>query len=298
MNPNSIPSAKQDAAFISTPQNSSITGREQGKYMFLCFFFILFISPLTSGAGIVTTLPPLAGLVLMLDADAEIACLLPPGADAHDFQLTPRQVQTLKKADLLVRSSYDDGHWSGIRLTGRSLDLWPQSSHAWLRPSAVRDILPALAEALSLAAPERRAQITKTLAQALADSKAVEHAWRKALAPYRRTGVIMQHNAWQALMDNYKVPVWSVLESHHHGDNIRPHRLEAALAQLRSHPEALLWGNQQHANRGLQWLQQHAANKSSAALLLFDPLGDCGSTWVQLMHNNLSILSSHTGSKP
>jgi len=274
-----------------------VCGRSRQMFMQLlvqaCALFALCLAPSVAMAGIVTTLPPLAGLVLLLDAEADVRCLLPPGADAHDFQLAPRQVQALKKADLLIRSSYDDGHWAGIALPGHSLDMWPEHSHAWLSPATVRAKLPELAAALQRLAPNRSEQIADALQQAEEACNDFDKAWRQALAPYRDHGVIMQHNAWQPALRDYGVPVWSVLESSHQGDAIRPHRLEEALALLRAHPGAILWGNHRHTNRGLQWLQQHSGQKTR--LLYADPLGDCGQTWAQLMQANLDMLGHFPG---
>ena len=257
--------------------------------LFLFAFFPFLIAPSAATAAIVTTLPPLTGLVLMLDAEADVHCLLPPGADAHDFQLTPKQVQSLKQADLLVRSSFDDGHWSGISLPERTLDLWPEHAHAWLSPAAVINILPNLAELLQSLAPEREQAIAQALSKALSHAYAMNVRWYKALEVYHARGVIMQHNAWQPVLAAYKVPVWTVLESQHHDENIRPHQLEKALDQLRAHPDALLWGNRRHANRALEWLNQHQES-GDAHVVYFDPLGDCGTTWLQLMQANLNLL--------
>jgi len=253
-----------------------------------------FSAPTNSHAAIVTTLPPLAGFVRLLDTDADVRCLLSPGADAHEFQLSPHQVQALKQAELLVRSSYDDGHWSGLSLPGRTFDVWPKTAHAWLSPQAVRQQLPRLAAALQRLAPQRKQRIDDNLAQALKQCDAIDNALENALAPYRKSGVIMQHNAWAKVLESYAVPVWSVLESHHHGANIRPRRLESALAQLGKHPQAILWGNRQHANRGLIWLKKHSAEKSAKErpLLLLNPLGNCDMNWLQLMQANLDSLNN------
>jgi len=281
------------------PRLARVSGRLLGGLLCLgiCLGACMGLTAANASAkGIVTTLPPLTGLVLLLDAEADVHCLLPPGADAHEFQLTPRQVQMLKQADLLIRSSYDDGHWSGIGSHRRSFDLWPTQAHAWLSPNAVRDKLPALAAELQALAPERRAQIAAALTRALQACDAADADWRKALAPYREAGAIMQHNAWAAVLQHYGVPVWSVLESGHHGDAIGPHRLEQALGLLQAHSGALLWGNRRHASRALQWLQEHAGNGAWPRLLLFDPLGECGMTWPQLMQRNLDTLRQAGGS--
>ncbi len=245
-----------------------------------------------ASAGIVATLPPLAGLVRMLDPAAEVHCLLPPGADPHHFQLTPKQVQLLRQADLLLRSSYDDGHWSGIHARSASFDMWPKQGHAWTSPEKVRARLPALAAELQKLAPQRSAAIAAALQRAEQSCDALDTAWRQALAPYRKSGVIMQHNAWQAMLQHYGVPVWEVLEAGGHGDEIGPHKLETALGLLRAHPGILLWGNREHSERALQWLRDHQSAARKPRLLVFDPIGDCGTTWAQLMRHNLKILNS------
>lgn len=255
----------------------------------MLLMLLLHIAP-AGAAGIVTTLPPLAGLVLMLDGKAEVHCLLPPGADAHDFQVTPRQAQSLREADLLIRASFDDRHWSGVQLQERTLDLWPTRSHAWLSAKDVRSKLPELAQALQRLYPQRSAQIQAALGRALDLCDTMDGLWDKALAPWRSAGVIMQHNAWQSMLQEHGVPVWSVLENGHHGESIAPHRLEDALNLLHAHPSALLWGNQRHAGKALQWLQEHS-DGADTPLLNFDPLGDCGMRWPQLMQRNLDILT-------
>jgi len=245
------------------------------------------ITPGTAYAVIITTLPPLAGLVSMLDTKADVHCLLPPGADAHHFQLTPKQVQQLKQADLLVRASRDDGNWPGLSISVRQMDLWPKRDHAWLLPSEVRRILPSLAKKLQEIEPGRRQAIAQSLKRALHICDNMERAWALALASVREHGVIMQHPAWRRLCEHFNVPVWEVLEPRQHG-SIRPRKLEHALHLIKTRPGILLWGDMRHSNRGLVWLSRHDGNKP---VLQLDTLGTCGMTWVQLMQDNLARLT-------
>jgi len=263
----------------------------QGKG--LCRFFSVFLAlscyvaiANTAQASILTTLPPLAGLASMLDAKADIHCLLPPGADAHNFQLTPKQASQLKQADLLIRASRDDGHWPGLTLATRQLDLWPEKDHAWLLPSEVRQILPQLARTLQEITPGHRPAIEQALKRALRACDQLEIKWKKALAPLHQRGVIMQHPAWRRLCEHFHVPVLAVLEPRHHG-SIRPRKLESAFALLETHPGLLLWGDIRHSNRGLVWLSHHHNNQS---VLAFDALGTCGMAWATLMHHNLKLV--------
>lgn len=252
-------------------------------------------------AQIVVTLPPLAALVRSLDATANVHCLLPPGSDPHAFHLSPKEVLKLRHANLLVRSSFDDGHWSGIRLPERTLDLWPKHAHRWLLPTSVRRILPHLAHRLEMLAPQRKHRIEQALAHALSRCEQLDRAFRRTLAPFRRDGVIMQHNAWAGVFAAYQTPVLAILESSHHGDNIRPHTLERALARMRAHPGVALIGNRRHANRGLQWLDAHRGKAATRnGIILLDPLGDCGKPWSALLESNLNILAkaSKTTARP
>jgi len=245
--------------------------------------FLYTATPNMAQAAIITTLPPLAGLVSMLDEKAEVYCLLPPGADAHNFQLTPKQVQQIKQANLLLRASRDDGHWPGLNMAVQQLDLWPKKDHAWLLPSEVRRILPLLARKLQDIAPGHRQSITRSLRRALRVCDKLEMAWKQALAPLQQRGVIMQHPAWRRLCEHFRVPVRAVLEPRHHG-SVRPRQLEYALNLTRTHTGTLLWGSMRHSNRGLTWLSRHGDTRP---VLHFDALGHCNMAWDQLMRWNL-----------
>ncbi len=243
--------------------------------------------PASAFAEIAVTLPPLAGLVTMLDKEAEVFCLLPENADPHHFSLTPRQIDRLQKADLLIRSSRDDGGWQ-LRTPAPSIDLWPDIDHAWLRPEKVRDILPALAEQLQRLHPKRRERIGLALEKALETCRHIQQDWREALAPLRSKGVIMQHPAWRGLAGDMGIPVWMVLESHRHGHEMGPKKLERATQILKAHPGIRLWGDMRHSNRALNWLAKHGKTEKP---VLLDPLGDCGTSWSQLMQQNIARLS-------
>jgi len=260
----------------------------QGKIFYRFFSGLMGLlfyaaTPNVAHAAIVTTLPSLAGLVSMLDAKAEIYCLLPPGADAHNFQLTPKQVQQIKQADLLLRASRDDGHWPGLNMAVQQLDLWPKKDHAWLLPSEVRRILPLLARKLQDIAPGRQQSIAQSLRRALRICDELEIAWKQTLAPLQQRGVIMQHPAWRRLCEHFNVPVRAVLEPRHHG-SVRPRQLEDVLNLMRAHTGTLLWGSMHHSNRGLTWLSRHSDKRP---VLRFDALGHCNMTWDQLIRWNL-----------
>ena len=252
----------------------------------LGLFGCLLCQPVVAYAEITVTLPPLAGLVTMLDKDARVSCLLPENADPHHFSLTPRQASRMQKADLLIRASRDDGGWK-LHTSAPILDLWPDVDHAWLQPEKVIHALPKLAKHLQLLHPERHESIAQALKDALKTSRKIQQDWQEALAPVKSKGIIMQHPAWHSLAENMGIPVWMVMESHRHGQEMGPKKLEQAMQLLKMHPGVQLWGNKRHSNRALNWLAKHG---SSQTPVLLDPLGDCNTGWSQLMQQNISRL--------
>ena len=235
------------------------------------------------------TLPPLAGLIRMLNVDAEIITLLPANADPHHFQLTPKQVETVRTSPLLIRASHDDANWPSLPAK-TTLDLWPDTSHAWLSPQAVLSELPTLATELAARFPQQADTINRSLPAALSSARRISQAWRKRLAPFREHGVIMQHPSWRGLCEEMGVPVLAVLESPQHGHENSPRKLEKALDTLHAHPKALLLGDARHSNRSLQWLADHAPGKKH--FLLLDGLGNRNQRWDEFMHANLNRVPS------
>ncbi|ATX80562.1 ABC-type Zn uptake system ZnuABC, Zn-binding component ZnuA [Mariprofundus aestuarium] len=244
---------------------------------------------MVSAAEIAATLPPLAGLVKMLDNKAEVMCLLPTGADPHHFQMQPRTIEKLAKSRLLIRSSFDDGGWPLPPNHENVLDIWPDKDHGWVSPKEVRLILPHIANALIKLDPQQEVSLNSNLNKAIAITFAIEKQWQKALEQVRSSGVIMQHPSWRRLMVDMQVPVLNVLESGHHGHEHGPHALDDSLHQLEEHPGAWLISDAGHTNRALDWLRQHSYQAPHHITL--DALADCNTSWDQLMLQNLQQVS-------
>lgn len=240
-------------------------------------------------AEIAVTLPPLAGLVKMLDSESEVMCLLPAGADPHHFQMQPRTIEKLAKSNLLIRATFDDGGWPLPPNHSNVLDLWPAKDHGWVSPKEVRLILPAIAEALIKLQPEQAETMSLKLSNAIALTRSIEKQWQQTLAPAKTSGVIMQHPSWRRLMNDMQVPILNVLESGQHGHEHGPHALDESLHQIEEHPEAWLISDAGHSNRALDWLKQHS--DQAPRQITLDALGECGTPWDQLMMQNLQQVS-------
>ncbi|MCF7822370.1 MAG: zinc ABC transporter substrate-binding protein [Mariprofundaceae bacterium] len=251
------------------------------------FLLSCFFTPPLHAAGIIATIPPLAAVVQML-TDEPISCLLPPGSDPHHFQLSPRQVEKLNSAMLLVRSSKDDHGWMQMPANTPVIDIWPKEDHAWLNPDNLLTALPRIAGELISLFPDKKTVIEANLKRSMEEAGKVKSELRNALSTLQSSGVMMQHPSWRRVFDAYGVPVLSVLESQRHGHEHGPRHLEKALATLEKHPDAVLIGDVRHSNRSLEWLADHSKGKK---ILFLDALGSCGDSWATLMQQNISRIS-------
>ncbi|MBL4775533.1 MAG: zinc ABC transporter substrate-binding protein [Mariprofundus sp.] len=259
----------------------------------LAVWLTLTTPPPVIAAEIAVTLPPLAGLISMLDQQAKVVCLLGNGSDPHHFQLTPRKIEATQQTKLLIRASKDDAGWPLPPHHAHTLDLWPNIDHGWLNPSAVRAALPLIAKALIDLYPQRESAIKSALSAAVTETHAIELAWQHALAPAQKSGVLMQHPAWLRLMQSMHVPVLEVLESGRHGHQHGPRQLEHALITLNTQPKAWLIADSGHNNRALDWLQSHADHQLRRISL--NALGLCSQSWTSLMQYNLDQFGDQFG---
>jgi ABC-type Zn uptake system ZnuABC Zn-binding protein ZnuA len=236
-------------------------------------------------AEIAVSLPPLAGLVHLLDPEMEVFCLLPANADPHHFSITPRTLQRLKHADALIRASRDDRVWPGLETDVRQIDLWPDQDHAWLRPDLVLAVLPRLAKELQSLYPERTQVIARSLRHARQTIQSLDDEISRTLQPLNHAGIILQHAAWRGFCEHYNIPVLAVAETGHLEGTLGPRQLQRLLDVAKQHPESRLWGDQNHNNSTLQWLSDKLGNRQ---IRLLDPLGHCGDSWEQLLRHNIS----------
>jgi len=249
--------------------------------------FLVWFCPVAR-AEVVVTLPPLAGIVHLLEPRTDLFCLLPANADPHRFAITPKLIERLHRSELLIRASRDDSGWPGLGFHPVSIDLWPDRDHAWLQPEWLLARLPGLAEKLRTLNPERAAEITAALPGAINKIKALDKEIFRLLEPLRQAGVILQHASWRHFCAHYGIPVLAIANPRHMEGSLRPRQLEKLLVTLRRHPDARLWGDHGKTNSALQWLATKLKHKQ---VILLDPLGSCGESWSRFMQRNVARMA-------
>ena len=165
----------------------------------------------TEGIKVVAGFYPLAELAHQIGGDrVEIANLTPAGAEAHDLELTPSQVDEVLDADLVLfagggfQPALEDA--AGRRAGEAAVDLAADSKgdpHFWLSPQRLASAVPKVRTALSELDPANAALFQRNaarLGEALAE---LHEEFSAGLAECDRRTFVTTHAAFGQLAEAY-----------------------------------------------------------------------------------------------
>jgi zinc transport system substrate-binding protein len=163
---------------------------------------------------VVAAFYPVAWVAQEIGGDAvAVENLTPSGAEPHDLELTPKDVDHIEDAELVVVMGHDfqpaveqaakrrKDHT--IRLLDELPDLRASDPHVWLDPVRMRAIVDIVARALDDAIPNSRATFdvnAKTLRARVAE---LDRDYRRGLSSCDRTVIVTAHEAFGYLAARY-----------------------------------------------------------------------------------------------
>jgi zinc transport system substrate-binding protein len=186
---------------------------------------------------VVTDIPPVHALVSQVMGDlGSPVLLLSPGADAHEFQLRPSQMQNIQDAGLIIwigpaltpwlaraaqstkapmlglleapdtkiqtyLTDQDDKHSDGA--ADQDHDHAGVDPHAWLNPENAVLWLPLIAAELARADPDNAARYTANADAAVQRTKALDAEVAALLAPVASAPLVTYHNAYGYFVSQY-----------------------------------------------------------------------------------------------
>jgi zinc transport system substrate-binding protein len=172
---------------------------------------------------VVANFYPLAEAVQRVGADlVQVDNLTAPGVEPHDLELTPRQVEAIDAADLVVylgggfQPGVEDalGDASGATLdasaTMRSLpvpsgeeDTLTADPHVWLDPERYREMVTEVRDALSAVDPANAATFRANAGAYERELDALDGDFRRGLADCARSLIVTSHAAFGYLAERY-----------------------------------------------------------------------------------------------
>lgn len=135
--------------------------------------------------------------------------LTPPGAEPHDLELTPREIDRVLNADVV----FELGHGfqpaveqAAEQRGGPTVQLLPSGTkdpHIWLDPVRMATIVRTVARELTKVDPKGRADYARNARRLLAELTALDARYREGLAHCQRNVIVTAHEAFGHLAKRY-----------------------------------------------------------------------------------------------
>lgn len=191
-------------------------------------------------ADFVATIPPLQLILNELTGSAaSVACILPPGASPHSYELRPSTARLLEnaKAVFYVDDSIDG--WAAKLAPGRIhpvFSMLPEdlrrdlhvehhhgegtaqsgahlyNAHFWSDPIAVRAIVPELVSVLSEADPANGTAYTENGARFIQALEALDQEYKSIPVPKDGYALVAFHPSWCYYFERYGIQVRAYVE--------------------------------------------------------------------------------------
>jgi ABC-type Zn uptake system ZnuABC Zn-binding protein ZnuA len=193
----------------------------------------LYAVPACAGIRVVASTADLAALASAMTAEsgpgepagdlaASIEAIVPAGIDAEAYEPRPGDIDTLRRADVVVRGG--DGYVDGsagiplLEVRGESVvnegghSHGAANPHYWLDPQNAVIITGGIAEALIRARPAARDAIIAGRARFLAALAARMAAWRARAEMFAGVKVIAYHDSWPYFARRFRLDVRDFIE--------------------------------------------------------------------------------------
>lgn len=201
---------------------------------------------------IVVTIPPLGWAVNGLAPEgSQVTLIVPPGASAHGYELTPAQAAAIAKADLLVMvglgmeprveaaliahkneerrvvrfadvvggdapagDGHDHAHDGHDHGHDHAHGVGGSDPHAWLDPVLMGRFVEMLSEEMPVPGDdaEARRRLLQRAAEMQARCAAIDEAYRDALSRAAIRSIVTHHNAYAYLAARYGLTVGAVIQ--------------------------------------------------------------------------------------
>jgi zinc transport system substrate-binding protein len=155
---------------------------------------------------VVAAFYPIAFAAEQIDPSADVKNLTPPGAEPHDLEVTPQDVQDLQSADLVLlmgqgfqpqleKAAGQGSAGEVVKLLDTpGLGLKPGDPHVWLDPPRFEKLVTRIGEALGDPAAADRFN---------AKLAALDNEYRSGLANCKRKEIVTSHEAFGYMAEDY-----------------------------------------------------------------------------------------------
>ncbi len=221
--------------------------------------------------------------------------LTPAGAEPHDLELSPGDVETVRDAEvvLYVGGGFQPALEDAVaERTGTSLDVLftadESDPHVWLDPVRFARIVSEVAPALGAAS---------TAGTSFLDLNALDDEYRRGLANCERRELVTTHAAFGHLADRYGLEQIALTGTSPEAEP-SPRELEQLAERVRASGATTVFAEPLVSDR----VAQTIAREVGAEVAVLDPVEglseerlDAGEDYISVMRDNLAALREALG---
>lgn len=274
---------------------------------------------------VAVTIWPLADVTRQLLPEAiEVVTLLPPGQSPHGFELTPRQVQALSGADIMIAVGLSIDPWAdeAVERVGADVTRWHMAEalairddsdhaghdhahhdhdhghhhhgsvnpHLWLDPVLMRLAVDDLHVRLMAEYPEHADAIAERTAAYIEQLESLDTTYRSRLQGIEEPRIATFHDAFDLLAERYGIEVVATLMPFDPVGEVQLARIEAVREAVRQHELTALFIEPQFSDTAAKIIREN----TGVELILLDPIGDPNEpqrdSYLKMMQFNLDQL--------
>ncbi|MBX7137741.1 MAG: metal ABC transporter substrate-binding protein [Oligoflexia bacterium] len=237
---------------------------------------------------------PLVSVVAAIGGQAAQTSLLVPAiTDPHTFELSPRQLRTIERSDLLVFVGLGLEFWARnfsasqrakLFLLGKT--LLEDNPHVWLDPTLLRSRLPELADRMCGLRPELCATFQRNLSTYQALLLQLDQELALEIKGWSKKNFVSYHPAWHYFAKHYGLTEIGELKRGHMSD-ISIQELQELLKRSHNSGASVFLIEP----RGATQQVSEFATRLGFEVVEVDDLGLAGEDYISLMRRNVGALA-------
>jgi len=257
----------------------------------------------TGKLKIITTIFPLAHFAQAVGGDqVDVASVVAPGVEPHDFEPNPKDVAKILDADLFIRTGAGIDAWSEKVDRKESVVVATSAvepitvgeeidPHFWLDPLRVEKLVLQIADGLSVIDPQNKDIYKKNAEAYNRKLQELNKEFTDSLKQCKKSELITSHAAFAYLADRYSLSNLAIVEDPE--EDPSPRRILEIVDLIKNRNISFIFADPFESENASRVIAQ----ESGAVVLplqsfegLTSDQQDNGATYLSIMENNLSSL--------
>ncbi len=245
---------------------------------------------------------------------ADVDCVIPPNGDPHYYRLKPKDLEVIRKADIIFHN--------GFYLTPSALSLSTKARviavaeeampeykantsninidpHVWHDPNNVSAMVTTIEQNLSNLLPQSQVAALNsrtTKAKSVLNELGNWSSSQLKSIPAKNRVLLTQHRAFSHLTKRYELREIPIIDSFATGGNLRPSSLAKIIPEIKKSGSRVLFTESLPVNKTLKRLSRSSGLPIYKFALYPDGLAPGGLSTIETATSNICVIAKGQGS--